>query len=237
MPFIALFKTWVDANAQKGLGKVYTKGHIGKENENDLIFFRNFVRLAKMTATQFDAATMHSQPQLAAATQMPDDGSGKKEIYRIEQFKMVPYPQSMYGIFFAGDCFVIQYTYQNQSTNYTLIYFWLGHHSSQDEQGAAAIAAVELDRKINGTGTIIRVVQDKEPLHFMAMFQGQMIIFKVKQKTTKEKQNFVFSFQHGKRSGFRNLQYQDENTSENEDTYLLQVRGLSKYDTKAVQVS
>lgn len=122
---------------------------------------------------------MHAQPQFAAATQMPDDGTGKKEIYRIEQFKMVPYPESMHGIFFAGDSFVIQYTYNDQQTAYTLIYFWLGHHSSLDEQGAAAIGAVELDKKINGAGTIIRVVQDKEPLHFMAMFRGHMIIFKV----------------------------------------------------------
>ncbi|CAF1325577.1 unnamed protein product [Rotaria sordida] len=202
MEFIALFKTWLDLYAQKGLGKTFTKGHI-----------------AKVVSTQFDVTTMHSHPQLAAATQMPDDGSGKKEIYRIEQFKMIPYPESMHGIFFAGDSFVIQYTYNDQQHSYTLIYFWLGHHSSQDEQGAAAIGAVELDKKINGTGTIIRVVQDKEPLHFMAMFHGHMIIFK-----------------HGKRSGFRNLQYYDENTSENNDTYLLQVRGLSKYDTKAVQV-
>jgi hypothetical protein len=29
MEFIALFKSWVDSNAQKGLGKIYTKGHIG----------------------------------------------------------------------------------------------------------------------------------------------------------------------------------------------------------------
>jgi hypothetical protein len=32
MEFIALFKTWIDSNAQKGLGKIYTKGHIGKSN-------------------------------------------------------------------------------------------------------------------------------------------------------------------------------------------------------------
>jgi hypothetical protein len=110
---------------------------------------------------------------------MPDDGSGQKEIYRIEQFKMVPYPESMYGTFFAGDSFVIQYTYDDQHSTQILIYFWLGHHSSQDEQAAAAVCAVELDKKINGVGTIIRVVQDKEPSHFMAMFQGQMTVFKV----------------------------------------------------------
>lgn len=48
---------------------------------------------------------------------------------------------------------------------------------------------------------------------------------------------FNFIYQHGKRSGFRNLQYNDENANDNEDTYLLQVRGVSKYDTKAVQVN
>lgn len=122
---------------------------------------------------------MHLHPQLAAVTQMPDDGLGKKEIYRIQQFKMIPYPESMHGIFFSGDSFVIQYTYSDPQSSYTLIYFWLGHFSSQDEQGAAAIGAVELDKKLNGAGTIIRVVQDKEPPHFMAMFQGRMIIFKV----------------------------------------------------------
>ncbi|CAM4856581.1 unnamed protein product [Rotaria socialis] len=202
MEFIALFKTWIDSNAQKGLGKTYSKGNI-----------------AKIVSSQFDINTMHLHPELAAATQMPDNGSGKKEIYRIDQFKMIPYAESMHGTFFSGDSFVIQYTYSDQQRSNTLIYFWLGHFSSIDEQAAAAIGAVELDKKINGTGTIIRVVQDKEPPHFMAMFQGHMIIFK-----------------HGKRSGFRNLQYHDENTNENEDTYLLQVRGISKYDTKAVQV-
>ena len=29
MEFIALFQIWTDPNAQKGLGKVYTKGQIG----------------------------------------------------------------------------------------------------------------------------------------------------------------------------------------------------------------
>ena len=181
MEFIALFKTWTDSNSQKGLGKVYTKTHIGKsiwpagvEQETSR---RSYV--AKMVSSQFDATSMHEHPQLAAASQMPDDGSGKKEIYRIEQFKMVPYPESMHGIFFAGDSFVIQYTYSDQQRSYVLIYFWLGHHSSLDEQGAAALGAIELDKKIQGAGTIIRTVQDKEPLHFMAMFHGHMVVFKV----------------------------------------------------------
>ncbi len=72
----------------------------------------------------------------------------------------------------------------------------------------------------------------------MAMFHGHMIVFKVKYLIDLFSiSSFLIFDQHGKRSGFRNLQYNDENTSENEDTYLLQVRGLSKYDTKAVQVN
>ncbi|CAF0805451.1 unnamed protein product, partial [Didymodactylos carnosus] len=168
----------------------------------------------KIVSTQFDASTMN--PQIASKTQMPDDGTGEKEIYRMEDFRMIVYPKNMYGTFFSGDSFVIQYTYQHDMKNYTLIYYWLGQHCTQDEQGAAALGAIELDKKLDGTATIIRVVQDKEPTHFMAMFHGHMIVFK-----------------HGKRSGFRNLQEDNENI---DDTYLLQVRGLSKYDTKAVQV-
>lgn len=42
MEFIALFKTWTDLNAQKGLGKTYTKGHIGNLN---VYLFKIFLQM------------------------------------------------------------------------------------------------------------------------------------------------------------------------------------------------
>jgi len=59
----------------------------------------------------------------------------------------------------------------------------------------------------------VRVVQGKEPNHFMAMFGGKLIIYS------------------GGKAGWG--QAQDEGPG---DTYLLHVRGVSQYNTKAEQV-
>lgn len=58
-----------------------------------------------------------------------------------------------------------------------MIYYWLGAHSSQDEQGTAAIKAVEIDNKLGGAPVQVRVVQGKEPPHFLAIFHGKLTIF------------------------------------------------------------
>ena len=39
-------------------------------------------KIAHTVQTKFDASTLHEQPKLAAATQMVDDGSGEKEVWR-----------------------------------------------------------------------------------------------------------------------------------------------------------
>lgn len=49
--------------------------------------------------------------------------------------------------------------------------------STQDERGTAAAKAVELDQKLNGQAVIVRVVQGKEPPHFMAIFKGKMVVY------------------------------------------------------------
>jgi len=57
---------------------------------------------------------------------MVDDGTGKLEIWRIENFELQPVEQDTYGQFFAGDCYVILYTYLVNSKENYIIYFWLG---------------------------------------------------------------------------------------------------------------
>ena len=39
--------------------------------------------IAKVEHEDFDASTMHDNPQLAAEFGMPDDGSGEKKVYKI----------------------------------------------------------------------------------------------------------------------------------------------------------
>ena len=66
---------------------------------------------------------MYQRGEREAQT-MVDDGKGKLEIWRIEDFEMAAVDPSMYGQFFGGDSYVILYTYlKNGKENY-IIYFW-----------------------------------------------------------------------------------------------------------------
>lgn len=55
---------------------------------------------------------------------MPDDGTGDKEIYRVENFELVPVNPDAYGKFFGGDSYVIKYKYYDGAREKYIIYFW-----------------------------------------------------------------------------------------------------------------
>lgn len=54
-----------------------------------------------------------------------------------------------------------------------------GSQASQDEIAASAYQAVILDQKYNNELVQIRVPMGKEPLHLMAIFKGQMVVYQV----------------------------------------------------------
>jgi hypothetical protein len=146
-----------------------------------------------------------------------DDGSGKVEVWRIEDFEMAAVDPKMYGQFFGGDSYVILYTYFiNNKENY-IIYFWQGQESSQDERSAAALHAVHLDDKYGGAPVQVRVVQSKEPDHFLLVFKGCMVVHA-----------------GGRASGFKNRF--DQDSYDVDGTRLFHVRGTNEFDTRAVQV-
>ncbi|XP_070188427.1 advillin-like isoform X2 [Littorina saxatilis] len=172
-------------------------------------------RIAKTVQTKFDANTLHNNRALAAETQMVDDGSGKVEVWCVDSFDIKPLDKSRYGEFFGGDCYVILYTYEVHGREQFIIYYWLGSKSTADEKGTAALKAVEMDDKYGGTPVQVRVVQYKEPAHFMAMFGGKMIVFQ------------------GGKAGWKPGEKSIDGPG---DKYMLQVRGTSPQSTKAVQV-
>ncbi|XP_076316612.1 villin-1-like [Tachypleus tridentatus] len=198
--FQCLFRTWRDPHHTIGLGKTHNVG-----------------KIAKTIQTKFDATTLHSNIHLAAEVQMVDDGKGTKEVFRIQSFDLVRVDQKEIGKFFSGDCYVVVYAYNNDEKDNFMIYYWLGAKSTADEQGTAAFKTIELDEKLNGRAVQVRVVQGKEPPHFMAIFGGKMIIL-----------------EGGYASGFRNVE--NNNSCYSETSRLLHVRGTSDYNTKAIQV-
>jgi len=103
-------------------------------------------------------------------------GVGKKaglEIWRIEQFKVVPVPPKQYGSFFSGDSYIILHTFKPKADKEVYAYdvhFWLGTYTTQDEAGTAAYKTVELDDYLGGAPVQYREVQGFESGRFLGYF-------------------------------------------------------------------
>ena len=101
-------------------------------------------RVAKITAqTQFDVASLHSKPEVASSARMVDDGTGKTEVWVVENFDIVPVDDYLHGQFFAGDCYVVKYTYLVRNKPCYILYYWIGSDSSKDEQGWILFKAMQ----------------------------------------------------------------------------------------------
>ena len=74
-----------------------------------------------------------------------------------------------------------------------------------------------MDDELSGKATQVRVVQGREPRHFIKMFGGRMVVFS-----------------GGKASGFRNVH--DHDTYDADGTRMFRVRGTCAEDVRATQV-
>jgi hypothetical protein len=121
------------------------------------------------------------------------------------------------GIFYGGDSYILKYTYLKNGKECYIIYFWQGGKSSQDEKAASALFTVKFDDELGGAATQVRVVQGKEPNHFLAIFKGKLIIRS-----------------GGKASGFKNKA--DVDSYNNSGTSLFSIRGTNAFNTRGVEV-
>jgi len=190
--FRTLFAQWKVKNETVGFGRQHSAGK----------------GIASISQASFDAATLHEQPKLAAKLGMIDDASGPKEVYKVNQFKLVELPQQFHGSFFEHDCYVIKYT-ANGPGEHILVYFWLGLKATNEDRGSAALLAKELDDAVDGRAIQIRIVQGKEPAHFIALFRGEFTVY---------------------------LGDADDSGYEPVKPYLLQVRGNIPEESRAIQV-
>ncbi|KAA1474675.1 fragmin60 [Dentipellis sp. KUC8613] len=95
------------------------------------------------------------------------------QIWRIEKFHVVDWPQERYGTFYDGDSYIVLHTYKRDPDSETLSYdlhFWLGANTTQDEAGTAAYKTVELDDHLNGLAVQRREIQGFESFHFLSYF-------------------------------------------------------------------
>ncbi|XP_075435078.1 gelsolin isoform X2 [Ascaphus truei] len=166
--FKQFFKNWRDKDQTEGMGIAYIPNNI-----------------AKVENVPFDVSTLHESPAMAAQHGMVDNGSGKKEIWRIEGPEKVPVAASQYGQFYGGDSYIILYHYSHGGKQGQIIYTWQGADSTKDEIAASAFLSTQLDEELGGVPvqssrggprTQVRVVQGKEPAHLMSLFGGKPLV-------------------------------------------------------------
>ncbi|KAG7999726.1 Gelsolin [Nibea albiflora] len=131
--FKQFFKDWRDPDDTVGMGTAYVSNQI-----------------AKIKKVPFDVAELHQSETMAAQSGMVDRGDGDKQIWRVEGSDKVPVDPSVFGQFFGGDSYIILYQYHHNNRDGHIIYIWQGAESSQDELGASAILAVQLDDELGG---------------------------------------------------------------------------------------
>ncbi|XP_020729160.1 advillin isoform X3 [Odocoileus virginianus] len=192
--FKQLFQKWTVKEQTVGLGKTFSVGKVGKtaprwcsrcggslERRARMLFTHlaspKPLSAAKVFQDKFDVTVLHTKPEVAARERMVDDGSGKVEVWRIENLELVPVEHQWYGFFYGGDCYLVLYTYEMHGKPHYILYIWQGRHASQDELAASAYQAVEVDRQFEGAPVQVRVTMGKEPRHFMAIFKGKLVIF------------------------------------------------------------
>ncbi len=94
------------------------------------------------------------------------------QIWRIEKFKVVPWPKNEYGSFYSGDSYIVLHT--SKSTDGDLLYeahMWVGTFTTQDEAGTAAYKIVELDDFLGRNVVLHRQVQGYESDKFLSYFK------------------------------------------------------------------
>jgi len=97
------------------------------------------------------------------------------EVWRIEAFKVVPWPRKDMGKFYDGDSYIVLHTYKENPLSPKLlhdIYFWLGAETTTDEMGAAAYKTVELDDLFGGTPVQHRETMLHESAAFKSLFKS-----------------------------------------------------------------
>ncbi|EAS66832.1 hypothetical protein DDB_G0289327 [Dictyostelium discoideum AX4] len=115
----------------------------------------------------------------AASTEAQWKGVGQApglKIWRIENFKVVPVPESSYGKFYDGDSYIILHTFKEGNSLKHDIHFFLGTFTTQDEAGTAAYKTVELDDFLGGAPIQYRQCQSYESPSFLSLFPKYFIL-------------------------------------------------------------
>uniref|UniRef100_A0A8D3A0V6 Scinderin like b n=1 Tax=Scophthalmus maximus TaxID=52904 RepID=A0A8D3A0V6_SCOMX len=117
-----------------------------------------------LSAISSSRATMVSHKEFVGAGKTPG-----LQVWRIENLDLKPVPKALHGSFYTGDAYLLLFTTSAPSYN---IHMWLGDECSQDESGAVAIFATQLDDFLGGGPVQYREVQNFESNTLVGYFRS-----------------------------------------------------------------
>mmetsp|Transcript_93055 Transcript_93055/g.259249 ORF Transcript_93055/g.259249 Transcript_93055/m.259249 type:complete len:390 (+) Transcript_93055:61-1230(+) len=185
----------------------------------------------------------------AAQSEPQWQSAGKKvgvEVWRIEDFKVVPWPKKRQGEFYQGDSYIVLNTTKDPSSGKLLhgIHFWLGQDTSTDEMGTAAYKTVELDDFFDGEPTQHREVMGHESQQFLKLFpkltylQGGVASgFKKSSNATDVYETHLLHVRKTARDGMRVTEMKCERSSLNEGDCFVLDAGTKIYVWDGAQAS
>ncbi|XP_057560679.1 villin-like protein isoform X2 [Hippopotamus amphibius kiboko] len=162
----------VDDGAESAAFKQLFRSWSGEQRKN-----KNLRGLGKLLQVKLDVGRLHSQPELAAQLRMVDDGSGKVEVWYIQGLRRQPVDPKHPGQLYAGNCYLVLYTYQKMGLIQYILYLWQGCQATTHDIKALQGNAEELDLQYRGALVQAHVTMGSEPPHFLAIFQGQLVVF------------------------------------------------------------
>jgi len=159
----------------KGTGLLKTGASVYEDEHPAFAYKKDRQPNWKDTNMSFFGTVIEKKIKEAAANTEPQwKTAGKKEglqIWRIEQFKVVPWPAEQLGEFHRDDSYIVLHTYMEVGESLCFsIHFWIGSGSSQDKYGTAAYKTVELDDYLKGAAVQHREVEGHESALFLSYF-------------------------------------------------------------------
>ncbi|XP_077929772.1 villin-like protein isoform X5 [Halichoerus grypus] len=145
---------------------------------------KNLDEMSKLIRVRPDVGKLHSQPELAAQLRMVDDASGKVEVWCIQDLRRQPVDPKHHGQLYAGSCYLVLYTYQKMGRVQYLLYLWQGHQATTREISTLHCHAEQLDLMYRGALVREHVTMGSEPPHFLAILQGQLVVFQAQTAIT-----------------------------------------------------
>jgi len=96
------------------------------------------------------------------------------QVWRIENGKVVPWPEDKHGQFHVGDSYLILYTEYHPEPTY-FIHQWMGNESTPDEIEALYIKSSELEKAVGGSASTSTQLQEKESPSFLSLFDNSIM--------------------------------------------------------------